>query len=94
MMPSRLLIRNWLATKTRDQIITELGKINAEHGFENEQDVRDILNHERKAFASGKELESPAEKSLLSDHEEWKAKVKADLEFKKQLHRDTKTQPD
>ena len=91
MMPSRLMIRHWLAHNTRDQILQELEKIKAEHGPDAEQDVRDILNYEREQFANGAILESPAEASLLSEHEQWKRQVQADIEFQKKLHRDSES---
>lgn len=106
MMPSRNMIRYWLQTFTRNEILAELEKIKAEHGDDAEQDVRDFLNHEREEkrkyedeqgqlYAAGKIKElkpfvlcSPAEQSIMSEHEEWKAKVQADIEFQKKLHKD------
>ena len=81
MMPSRMMIRSWLANLERSEILEKLAEIKSEHGPDSEQDVRDLLNHEREQDKKGFVLESAAERSLLSEHEEHKTQIAADIEF-------------
>jgi hypothetical protein len=87
-MPSRIEIRSWLSGLTREQIMERLDVIRAEHGAENEQDVRDWLNHEREQAKQGIVLTSPAEQSLLSEIEQRKERIAAEIESLKRLHAD------
>lgn len=86
-MPSRIEIRRWLAMLSRDEILANLETISAEHGKENEQDVRDFLNHEREQ-AKKKDLLPAGEASVLNEHEQRKADIAADFESRKRLYGD------
>lgn len=85
-MPSRNLIRYWLAYKSRSEIVQFLTGIEQEHGHDNVQDVKDMLNHERERARQGFDLITPAEQSLLSFHEQKKAAIAADLESRQKLY--------
>lgn len=81
-MPSRIEIRRWLVENTREQILQFLDDIKQEHGPLNEQDVRDMLNAER----AGPRVDSPAEASLLTEHERRKAEITNDIKSQNKLY--------
>ena len=85
-MPTRIEIRQWLATKTREQIISILSEINEEHGELNEQEVRYFLNLERENSS----INTLAEVDLLDDHERKKLAIKNNIESQKRLHAENK----
>lgn len=68
-LPSRVEIRRWLVENSRAEIETFLEDIRAEHGHENEKEIRHFLNIDRKL----RYLDSPAEITLITEREEIRA---------------------
>lgn len=87
-MPSRIELRVWLhlcstGEMSRDDILDKLSKVKAEHGKDNEEDVRFLLNVERANWAPL----SPAELSLYV-HQKRKAELARDMAAQSILYGD------
>lgn len=82
-IPTRIEIRRWLCSLERPLILEKLAGIRSDHGEQAEQDVRHFLNIERENLNN---LDSPAEKSLLSEHEQNKLNIKNDIASQQKLY--------
>lgn len=81
-IPSRMEVRRWLVEYEREQINELLADICAEHGPEVEKDIRHWLNFDRKQRI----IDSPSEVTFMSEHEQRKAEIKAEMKSRKRLY--------